>query len=139
MIRLLRHLAGTTLIALALVPLGLFFPVLFIFPPQNTDARVAMFFFAPISCGVIVLIYSQLSSVHAWNRIGRLKEWREDHGGIFATVSRATGWLFGSIFLSFTAEFAFIFIFSSAQFRWLALATYSPLFFCWCWRKTGHV
>lgn len=139
MIRLLRHLAVTTLIALALVPLGFFFPVLFIFPPQNTDARVAIFFFAPISCGVVVLFYSQLSSVHVWNRRGRLKEWREDHGGLIATCFRSTCWLFGSIFLSFAAEFAFIFTFSSARFRWLALATYSPLFFCWLWRRTGHV
>ena len=139
MIRLLRHLVGTLLLALMLVPFAFFFPALFLLAPKDPDARVLIFFAAPLSAGVATLIYSQWSSVHAWNRMGRLGQWREDHGGIFRTVPRACGWLFGPIFFSFIAEFAFAFSFRSAPFGMLALATYSPLFFCWYWRRTGHV
>jgi hypothetical protein len=139
MIRLLRHLVGTLLLALMLVPFAFFFPALFLLAPNEPDARVLIFFAAPLSAGVVTLIYSQWSSVHAWNRMGRLGHWREDHGGIVRTVPRACGWLFGSIFFSFIAEFAFVFSFRSAPFGMLVLATYSPIFFCWCWRRTGHV
>ena len=139
MIRLLRHLIGTMLLALMLVPFAFFFPALFLFPPKNSDLRVLIFFAAPLSADIYTLIYSQLSSVHAWNRMGRLSQWRANHGGIYQTVPRACGWLFGSIFFSFAVEFAFVFSFRSAPFGMLALATYSPLFFSWCWRRTGHV
>jgi len=138
MIRLLRHLVGTLLLALMLVPFAFFFPALFLLAPKDPDARVLIFFAAPLSAGVVTLIYSQWSSVHKWNRMGRLRQWREDHGGMFQTVTRACGWLFGSIFFSFIAEFAFVFFFRSAPFWSLALATYSPLFLCLLWRRTGH-
>ena len=69
MMRLLRHLVGTLLLTLMLVPFAFFFPALFVLAPKNPDARVLIFFAAPLSAGVVTLIYSHRSSVHAWYRM----------------------------------------------------------------------
>src|ERR1700751_5357723 len=66
MIRLLKHLIGTTLIALALVPFAFVCPVLFLLA-KDPDARIAVVFAAPFSAAVLTIFYAQLSAC-PWRR-----------------------------------------------------------------------
>jgi hypothetical protein len=49
--------------------------------------------------------------------------WRRDHGGLLVTVTKATAWM--------------LFLVRSASFNrmWLPVFTYSPVAFCWIWRR----
>jgi len=134
MIRLLKHLIGTTLIAMALVPFAFFLPVMFL-TAKDPDARVAVFFAAPFSASVLTLIYSVLSAA-PWRR-GReaVLEWREANGGLIASWIRGTCWTFFGLFFSFGSELAFALTFRRAPFPALMLPAYSPLIICWVWRK----
>jgi hypothetical protein len=78
---------------------------------------------------------------------GRLKQWREDHGGFLCTIPRACGWLFLGIVGSFACEILFMLAFravawqSSVEARlrlWLCLfpfASHAPLLPAWLWRR----
>jgi hypothetical protein len=138
MIRLLKHLIGTTLIAFSLVPFAFICPVLFLIA-KDPDVRIAVVFAAPFSASVLTLFYSTLSET-PW-REGRegVLEWREAHGGLIGSWIRGTLWAFFGLFFSFAAEVVFLFTlrFRDAHppFAMLALPAYSPVFICWCWRK----
>ena len=106
------------------------------------------FWFGPLSAAFWILVYSQWSSARAWQRMGRLHEWRRDHGGLLVTVTKATAWMFLGLFGSFLCEIAFLIAFrrvpyamfdSAARLRlWFALfplACYFPLFAAWAWRR----
>src|ERR1700747_1708426 len=56
MIRLLKYLIGTTLIALALVPFAFICPVLFLIA-KSPDVRIAVVFAAPFSASVLTLLH----------------------------------------------------------------------------------
>lgn len=113
---------------------------------ELADLAQLMFWLGPS----MVLLYLQRGSTLRWQRMGRLKQWRSDHGGIFATVSRACGWLFLGIVGSFAAEVAFFLAFHATVPRlvadaparlhlWFSLfpfATYFPLLPCWVWRRS---
>jgi len=114
--------------------------------PNENLAWLAQAFFwtAPLSAGFWVLVYSQWSSAHAWNKMGRLKQWRDDHGGFLCTIPRACGWLLFGIVGSFLCEVAFGFAFrfvphcESRLRLWMALfpfAAYFPLLPAWLWRR----
>jgi hypothetical protein len=134
MIRLLKHLIGTTLIALALVPFAFICPVLFVIA-KDPDVRIAVVFAAPFSAAVLTIFYAQLSSC-PWRR-GRaaVEEWRETNGGIIVEWVRGTAWAFFALFFSFGAEVAFLFTYHHDPFPALILPAYSPLIICWVWRK----
>ena len=135
---MIRWLKEMLLLNLLLVPPMVFFPAicwLLAAHPDPTAAQ-ACFWFGPLSAGFWVLVYSQWSSVHAWQRAGRLKQWREDHGGILRTIPRTCGWMFGALFFSYLAEFVLLGIARRAARPWLPLATYSPVAFCWLWRRS---
>ena len=83
-----------------------------------------------------------------WQRMGRLHDWRRDHGGLLVTVTKATAWMFLALFGSFLSEIAFLIAFrrvpyamfdGTARLRlWFAvfpLACYFPLFATWVWRR----
>ena len=134
---MIRWLKQMLLINLLLVPIMAFMPLVCVSLVRSPEGAQAVFWLGPLSAGFFTLMYSQWSSAMVWQRAGMLKQWRADHGGIFRTVPRACGWLFGAIFFSYAAEAGFLLAFRSVSL--LPLATYSPLAFCWCWRKTGHV
>jgi hypothetical protein len=66
-----------------------------------------------------------------------MREWREDHGEFICTNLRATGWMFGALFFSYAAEFLMLFLVrpSPSGRALLPFFTYSPLGFCWLWRR----
>jgi len=143
---MLRWIKAMFLLNIILVPTMIFFPAIcwLIAARPDPDVAVVLFFFAPLSAGFYVLVYSQWSSAHAWNKMGRLRQWREDHGGFACTIPRACGWLLYGIVGSFLCEVAF-----AAAFRfvphcesrlrlWLAFflfAAYFPLVPTWLWRR----
>src|ERR1019366_4828489 len=110
---MIRWLKEMLLLNLLLVPPMVFFPAicwLLAAHPDPTAAQ-ACFWFGPLSAGFWVLVYSQWSSAMAWQRMGRLKQWREDHGGFLCTIPRACGWLFLGIVGSFACEILFMLAF----------------------------
>jgi len=152
---MIKWLKQMLLLNAVLLPPMLLFPALCLLPifaahPDPGWAQ-ACFWFGPLSAGFWVLVYSQWSSAMAWQRMGRLHEWRRDHGGLLVTVTKATAWMFLGLFGSFLCEIAFLMAFrrvpyamfdGTARLRlWFALfplACYFPLVPAWLWRRT-HV
>jgi hypothetical protein len=78
-----------------------------------------------------------LSASKFWLGAEHVRRWREANVGLLATSVRSTGWMFGSLLLSYLAEFLLVWLAGSAAFSrmWIPGATYSPLFACWLWRR----
>lgn len=147
---MIRWLKEMLLLNLLLLPPMAFLPFVCVALAVRPDPGMALplFFFAPLSAGFWVLVYSQWLSAMAWQRAGRLKQWRSDHGGLLCTIPRACGWLLFGIVASFLSEIAFMLAFMSvphgmfdgeARLRlWLSLfpvACYFPLVPAWVWRR----
>ena len=143
---MMRWLKDMLLLNILLVPPMLLFPAICLTLAPHPDPLAAQlcFLFGPLSAGFYVLVYSQWSSAHAWNKMGRLKQWREDHGGFLCTIPRACGWLLFGIVGSFAAEVGFCLAFrfvphcESRLGLWMALfpfAAYFPLVPTWLWRR----
>ena len=115
------------------VPAAAGFPLAALSLCRTPGGAEAVFWLGPWSCGFWVLIYSQLSTVPWRQGAEAVRQWREVHGGLLHTSIVATGWMFGALFFSYLAEFLFIVTTRCAV--WLPVATYSPLAFCWLWRK----
>ena len=137
---------------MTVAPVGLVvLPLVLIAKNPNDDfAGLAQIFFwtAPLSCAFWTLVYSQWSSTMAWRRMGRLKDWRDDHGGLSRTVSRACGWMVFGLFGSFAAQVAFLPAFhalprsvadgAARRALWFVLfplSTYAPLLAASFWRR----
>jgi hypothetical protein len=149
---MMKWLKQMLLLNAVLLPPMLLFPALCLLPifaahPDPGWAQ-ACFWFGPLSAAFWTLVYSQWSSARVWQRMGRLHEWRRDHGGLLVTVTKATAWMFLGLFGSFLCEVAFMIAFrrvppamfdSTARLRlWFALfplACYFPLFAAWAWRR----
>jgi len=149
---MIRWLKQMLLINILLLPPMLLFPAicwlpLFATHPEPGWAQ-ACFWFGPLSAAFWTLVYSQWSSAMAWQRMGRLREWRRDHGGLLVTATKATAWMFLGLFGSFLCEIAFLIAFrrvpyamfdGTARLRlWFTLfpvACYFPLFATWVWRR----
>jgi hypothetical protein len=147
---MIRWLPEMLLLNAVLLPPMVFFSAICLTLAAHPDPIAArlFFWFGPLSAGFWVLVYSQWSSAMAWQRMGRLHQWRSDHGGLLVTVTKATAWMFLGLFGSFLCEIAFLIAFrrvpyamfdSTARLRlWSALfplACYFPLFAAWAWRR----
>ena len=130
-----RFLLKSLLVVAIFVPLATFLPLAALSLCRTPDGATVLFFIGPWSAAFWVLIYSTLSAA-PWREGGHaVREWREARGGLLHTSLIATGWMFGALFFSYVAEFAFLFV--SRNGAWLPVATYSPLAFCWLWRKAN--
>ncbi|MGH9739251.1 MAG: hypothetical protein ACRD4X_11805 [Candidatus Acidiferrales bacterium] len=121
---MMKWLKGVLLVNILLVPIMAFIPLVCVPLVRSPEGAEAVFLLGPLSAGFYTLVYSQWSSAMVWQRKGRLRQWRADHGDIFLTVPRACGWLFGAIFFSYAAEAGFLLAFRSVSL--LPFATYSP-------------
>jgi hypothetical protein len=134
---MLRWLLKSLLILVFFVPFAAALPLVSVSLCRTPDGAQFLFWAGPWSCCFWVLIYSQLSAA-PW-RQGRnaVHRWREANGGLLRTSIRATGWMFGALFLSYVAEFLLAFAAQSAAISrmWLPAATYSPLLACWLCRR----
>jgi hypothetical protein len=143
---MIRWVEEMLLLNILLVPPMIFFPVICLTLAAHPVPLAAQlcFWFAPLSAGFWVLVYSQWSSAMAWQRMGRLHQWRSDHDGFLCTIPRACGWLLFGIVGSFLCEVAFAVVFrfvphcESRLGLWMALfpfAAYFPLVPTWLWRR----
>ena len=130
-----KWLVKSLLIFVVFVPAAALFPLAAVALTRTPEGAETWFWIAPWSCCFWTLVYSQWSSIRVWQKAGRLKQWRDDHGGFLRTNARACGWMFGSLFFSYVSEFLLLFLARAAARPWLPLATYSPLAFCWLWRR----
>ena len=130
---MLKGLLKSLLILVVFVPFATALPVAALWLCRTPDGAQFLFWTGPWSCCFWVLIYSQLSAA-PW-RQGRDAEyrWRVANGGLLHTSFFACTWMFGALFFSYAAEFLLIVTTRGAV--WLPVATYSPLAFCWLWRK----
>jgi hypothetical protein len=135
---LFKGLLRSVLIAAALVPFSLGLPFAAVWLCRTPDGAMFLFWAGPWSCCVLTLFYSQWSSIRVWQKAGKLRQWRGDHGGFIRTNVLATAWMFGSLFASYAAELLMVWKADPSWRPWLPAATYSPVFACWLWRRTGH-
>ena len=134
---MIRWLKEMLLLNILLVPIMAFMPLVCVPLVRSPQGAQAVFWLGPLSAWFYTLVYSQWSSAMVWQRAGRLKQWRADHGRIFRTVPRACGWLFGAIFFSYAAEFLMLFLVrpSASGRALLPVFTYSPVALCWVCRR----
>ena len=134
---MLKWLLKSLLVLAAFVPVATALPLAAMSLCRTPDGAMFLFWVGPWSCCFWVLLYSQLSASKFWLGAEHVREWREAHGGLLVTSMWATAWMFGALFFSYVAEFALLLAGGGAASHraLLPFATYSPLFFCWCWRR----
>jgi hypothetical protein len=121
------------LVLAVFVPAAVGFPLAALSLCHTPYGAMAVFWLGPWSCCFWVLIYSQLSAAPWRQGAEAVRQWREANGGLLHTSIVATVWMFGALFFSYVAEFLLLITTRGAA--WLPVATYSPLAFCWLWRK----
>jgi hypothetical protein len=130
---LIRTLFKFLLTAAIAIPLMVVFPIAAVALSRSPEGAQVLFWAGPWSAAFYTLIYSVLSSV-PWRQGGEaVRQHREAHGGLLVASMWATGWMFFGLFGSYFAEAALMF--TTRRFAILPLATYSPLFACWLWRR----
>jgi hypothetical protein len=131
---LIRFFLRSLLVLAVFVPAAAGFPLAALSLCRTPGGAEAVFWLDPWSCCFWCLIYMTLSAV-PWREGGAaVRQWREAHGGLLHTSIIATGWMFGSLFFSYVAEF--LLIITTRRAVLLPVATYIPLAFCWAWRKS---
>ena len=130
---MIRSLLKSLLILAVFVPFATALPVAALWLCRTPDGAEFLFWCGPWSCCFYVLIYSTLSAV-PWRDGGQaVRQHREARGGLLVASAWATCWMFGALFASYGAEL--ILIFFTRRFTLLPIATYSPVMFCWLWRR----
>jgi hypothetical protein len=130
---MLKWLLKSFLILIIFVPFATFLPLAAVAMMRSPEGAQFWFWIAPWSCCFWTLIYSTLSAVPWRQGAEAVRLHREAHGGLLHTSFFACCWMFGALLFSYVAEVGFLFAFRS--FQLLPLASYSPLAFCWLWRK----
>jgi len=130
---MLTWLLKSLLILIIFVPFATCLPLAALSLCRTPGGAEAVFWAGPWSAAFWTLLYSQLSACKFWLGAEHVRQWREAHGGLLHTSIIATVWMFGALFFSYAAEFLLIVTARGAT--WLPVATYSPLAFCWLWRK----
>ena len=130
---MIRSLLKSLLVLAVAVPVMTLLPLAAVAMTRTPDGAVVWFFLGPLSAGFYAMLYATLSAV-PWRKGGAaVHRHREEHGGLLIASMWATAWLFGSIVLSYAAEFTLVFAGVRSR-SMLPVATYSPLAFAWCWR-----
>jgi ACR3 family arsenite efflux pump ArsB len=133
----MHWLLKSLLILIVFVPVAAGFPLAAVALSRTPEGAQILFWLGPWSAAFWVLIYSTLSGV-PWRQGSRaVHEYREAHGGLLVASMWATAWMFFGLFASYAAEFLMIiFVRPSPSSRaLLPLFTYSPVAFCWVWRR----
>ena len=131
---MLKWLAKSLVILILFVPFALGFPLAALTLSRTPDGAMFVFWAAPWSCAFWTLIYSTLSGVPWRDGGAAVRRKREADGGLLVASMRATAWMCFGLAGSYVAEGLLIWTTRSLS-AWLVLASYSPLFVCWCWRR----
>jgi len=152
-----RSLIRMLVLNLILVPFMVLAPAIFVVlplvlivahPHDNFSGLAQLFVWTgPLSCAFWMLVSCHWPSVRQWQRMGRLDSWREDHGGLLCTVTKATVYMFAGLFASFFFEILFLLAFRVVLFElvsgaaryvlWFALfpfSAFAPVILLWLWR-----
>jgi hypothetical protein len=130
---LIRFFLRSLLVLVVFVPAAVGFPLAALTLCRTPGGAEAVFWLGPWSCCFWCLIYMTLSAV-PWREGGAaVRQWREEHGGLLHTSIVGCFWMFSSLFFSYVAEFALLFL--TRNFTWLPAATFAPLGICWVWRR----
>jgi hypothetical protein len=129
----LRFLFRSLLILAVFVLCAACLPLAAVALTRTPEGAQVLFWAGPWSCCFYVLIYSTLSAVPWRQGAEVVRQHREAHGGLLVASAKATVWMFGALVCSYVAEGALLFL--TRSFAWLPAATYSPLAFCWVWRR----
>jgi hypothetical protein len=115
---IVRFLVRMLVLNIVLLPLMALAPVMFVtlpfiavhnHPYDNFAALGEMLFvLGPLSCAFYMLFVVHYPAVHRARLEGRLKTWRESEGGMLRTVTKSCIYMFGALFGSFLAEFAYL-------------------------------
>jgi hypothetical protein len=133
---LIRSLLKSLLIIAVFVPVAAAMPLAAMSLCRTPGGAMFLFWAGPWSCAFWTLLYSTLSAVPWRQGAEAVRRKREADGGLLVASMWATAWMFGGLFLSYAAEFLLLFLVRGASGRaWLPVATYSPLGFCWLWRR----
>jgi hypothetical protein len=130
----IRSLLKSLLVLAVAVSVMALLPLAAVAMTRTPGGAVVWFFLGPLSAGFYAMLYATLSAVPWRKGAAAVRRHREERGGLWVASARATAWLFGSIILSFAAEFALVFAGIHSR-STLPLATYTPLLFAWVWRK----
>jgi len=130
---MLKWLLKSLLILVVFVPFAAALPFAALWLCRTPGGAMFVFWAAPWSCAFWTLIYRTLSAVPWRQGAEAVRRKREADGGLLVASMWATVWMFGALICSYIAEF--LFIFTTRNFSWMPCATFSPIFFCWCWRK----
>ena len=130
---MVKWLLKSLLVLAVLVPVAGALPVAALWLCRTPDGAMFVFWAAPWSCAFWTLIYSTLSAVPWRKGAEAVRRKREADGGLLVASMWATAWMFGALICSYIAEF--LFILTTRNLSWMPCATFSPIFFCWCWRK----
>lgn len=134
---MLKWLLKSLLILIIFVPFATLLPLAAMRMMRTPEGAQVWFWIAPWSCCFWTLIYSTFSGIPWRQGAEAVRLHREAHGGLLIASAWATCWMFGALFFSYVAEFLLVFLARSGPFgrMWLPAATYSPLAFCWVWRR----
>jgi hypothetical protein len=119
------------------IPLMAAFPLAAVALSRAPTGAQILFWAGPWSAAFYTLIYSVLSAA-PWRLGGAaVRQWRYEQGGLLVTSLHATGWMFFGLIASYAADFLMLFLVrpSPSGRALLPLFTYSPVAFCWCWRR----
>lgn len=134
---LLKALLQSLLIAAVFVPFATALPVVSLWLCRTPWGGQVVFWCGPWSCCFWALVFHVFVGSKFWRGRGAVLLWRAERGGYVRSCMKSTGLMFGSLFLSYGCEFAYIFVLRSSPDARLFLpcATYAPAAFA-LWRAS---
>lgn len=115
---------------------------------DRTGLAQLIFWTAPLSCAFWMCFSCHLHSVRQWRRMGRLSQWREDHGGYAHTLAKSFLFMLIGFVASYATQVAFIYAFSLVShsvpqrealgFILFPLGSFAPVILLWLKRRNYH-
>lgn len=135
---MLNWLLKSLLITAVFVPFALALPLASLWLCRTPEGGQFFFWFGPWSCCFWALVFHVFVGSKFWRGRGAVLLWRAGRGGYARSCMKSTGLMFGSLFLSYGCEFAYIFLLRSSPDARLFLpcSTYAPAAFA-MWRAAG--
>ncbi|MGC2529783.1 MAG: hypothetical protein WA639_18690 [Candidatus Acidiferrum sp.] len=124
----LSHVLKLAVITVIFVPVAASLPLASLWLCRTPEGGQFLFWCGPWSCAFWSLILSVFVGSKCWRGREAVLAWRAERGGYVRSCMKSTGLMFGSLFLSYGCEFAYIFLLRSSPDARLFLpcATYAP-------------
>src|SRR5271163_1686288 len=110
---LIKRALKEILLLLGILVFGLSAPLLFTvgaewlawrYPQYASTWAVVYMFAGPFACAIWMVFICHWDSVRQWQRMGRIKTWRQDHGGYVRTIGKSLWFMISGFFGSAVAE-----------------------------------